>query len=73
MGELTKKLKAYADSDLIPMHMPGHKRRLGELGNPYFLDMTEVEGLDDLHHADSRSTRSRSWRIIASTDLASCP
>ena len=34
--------------------MPGHKRnqiRFGE-GLPYGIDITEIEGFDDLHHAD---------------------
>lgn len=52
MGELFKKLKEYADSDYLPMHMPGHKRRMGELGNPFFIDITEINGFDDLHHAE---------------------
>ena len=41
----------YADSGCLPMHMPGHKRRMGEMGNPYFIDLTEIDGFDDLHHA----------------------
>lgn len=33
----------------IPMHMPGHKRS-GELsGLPYSMDITEIDGFDDLH------------------------
>lgn len=52
MGDLFKKLREYADSDFLPMHMPGHKRRMGELGDPFFIDITEIDGFDDLHHAD---------------------
>ena len=52
MSELFKKLKDYADSDYLPMHMPGHKRRLGSIGNPFFIDITEIEGFDNLHHAE---------------------
>lgn len=52
MSELFAKLKNYADSDYLPMHMPGHKRRLGELGNPFFIDITEIDGFDNLHHAE---------------------
>lgn len=54
MGELLESLQNYADSDYLPMHMPGHKRRMhdmGTAGNPYFIDITEIEGFDDLHHA----------------------
>ena len=46
---LLKKLQAYSDT-LLPMHMPGGKRRFAS-ALPYHLDVTEVEGLDDLHDA----------------------
>lgn len=52
MGQLLKSLREYADSDHLPMHMPGHKRCMGEIGNPYFIDITEIDGFDDLHHAE---------------------
>lgn len=52
MGELLEALKKYADSDYLPMHMPGHKRCTGEIGDPYFIDITEIEGFDNLHHAE---------------------
>ena len=54
MSELVKTLRNYADSDYLPMHMPGHKRRLGvgEMGDPFFIDITEIEGTDNLHHAE---------------------
>ena len=33
------------------MHMPGHKRNpLCTMPDPYSLDVTEVPGVDDLHH-----------------------
>ncbi len=52
MSRLLERLKAYADSDRLPMHMPGHKRRMGDLGNPFFIDITEIDGFDNLHHAE---------------------
>ena len=52
MSELLKKLKEYADSDHLPMHMPGHKRRMGDVGNPFFIDITEIEGFDNLYRAE---------------------
>lgn len=52
MSELFKQLKIYADSDYLPMHMPGHKRRIGDIGNPFFIDITEIGGFDNLHHAE---------------------
>ncbi|MDD7388318.1 MAG: aminotransferase class V-fold PLP-dependent enzyme [Lachnospiraceae bacterium] len=52
MPELYERLKAYAASDFYPWHMPGHKRRLVEFGNPFSMDITEIEGFDDLHHPE---------------------
>lgn len=46
------KLKEYAKSDYYPFHMPGHKRRNMEFINPYEIDITEIEGFDDLHHPE---------------------
>lgn len=52
MSRIEEQLRTYTDSDFLPMHMPGHKRRMGDLGNPFFIDITEIDGFDDLHHAD---------------------
>lgn len=50
---LQAQLESYAAKGLYPFHMPGHKRRLAPAPDlPYTWDVTEVEGLDDLHHAD---------------------
>lgn len=36
----------------VPMHMPGHKRNLSPSGKlPYSLDLTEIDGADNLHDA----------------------
>lgn len=45
-------LRAYAGSDYYGFHMPGHKRRMGNFDNPFFLDITEIDGFDDLHHPE---------------------
>lgn len=52
MKSLYKSLDKYSKSDIYPFHMPGHKRNIKMLnrGNPYLIDITEVEGFDDLHH-----------------------
>ena len=47
---IEQKLKALAQSDGYPFHMPGHKRQLSGFF-PYELDITEIEGFDNLHHA----------------------
>lgn len=40
-----------AQSGIYPMHMPGHKRneKFLKMVNPYTIDITEVDGFDDLH------------------------
>lgn len=50
--ELYDRLKAYGASDFYPWHMPGHKRRLVEFENPFSMDITEIDGFDDLHHPE---------------------
>lgn len=50
--ELYDRLKEYAASDFYPWHMPGHKRRLVEFDNPFSMDITEIDGFDDLHHPE---------------------
>lgn len=51
---LFKALKAYEQSDIYPFHMPGHKRRLApaEAGDLYGMDITEIDGFDNLHEAE---------------------
>lgn len=49
---LDKKLIAYHDSDIYPFHMPGHKRRALDFTNPYTIDITEIDGFDNLHHTE---------------------
>ena len=48
---LYQKLIDYAKSDIYPFCMPGHKRNfiVPGLENPYDIDITEVEGFDNLH------------------------
>lgn len=50
--ELYDRLKEYTSSDFYPWHMPGHKRRLVEFENPFSMDITEIDGFDDLHHPE---------------------
>ena len=54
MNELYEKLEQYSKKNIVPMHMPGHKRNVKMLGNklPYEIDITEIEDFDDLHHAE---------------------
>lgn len=52
MERLYDALTEYAGQDYVPMHMPGHKRRLMSFADPYSFDITEIDGFDDLHHAE---------------------
>lgn len=49
--DLLEALQAYAESDFYPFHMPGHKRNTALLPDalPYSLDITEIDGFDNLH------------------------
>ena len=70
---LINRLKASKDSRIYPLHMPGHNRlQLGgikgltarsgmQLPNPFFVDITEVEGFDNLHHAQGILKQSMEW------------
>lgn len=61
---LISHLKAYNETDMYPFHMPGHKRLAGaedgemgelEFPNPFTVDITEIEGFDNLHHPEGDS------------------
>jgi arginine decarboxylase len=51
---LYDKLINYRKEDIYPMHMPGHKRNLDlmDMVNPYAIDITEIDGFDNLHDAE---------------------
>lgn len=48
---LDQKLKEYTKLDIYPFHMPGHKRVALDSGSPYEIDITEIDGFDNLHEA----------------------
>ena len=53
---LAYKLKEYVSSGILPMHMPGHKRKVPKeieemMTDIYKMDLTEVDGTDNLHDA----------------------
>jgi arginine/lysine/ornithine decarboxylase len=49
---LYNRLLSYSEKDMLPMHMPGHKRNAKySMVNPYSFDITEVPGVDSLHNA----------------------
>ena len=54
MEYLYDKLKKLENSGVYGLHMPGHKRNgmLTGADLPYGIDITEIDGFDDLHHAE---------------------
>lgn len=52
--DLLAALQAYSAGGTYPFHMPGHKRNTKLLGDalPYRIDITEIDGFDDLHAPD---------------------
>ncbi len=49
---LYKQLKKYSKKHITAMHMPGHKRHnFIKNSLPYEIDITEIEGFDNLHSA----------------------
>ncbi len=52
MEHLFDKLCDYNNKDYYPFHMPGHKRIPLTEEKTYSIDITEIEGFDDLHHPD---------------------
>lgn len=54
MEHLFDKLGSYGESDMYPLHMPGHKRNAwGNLpAEIYKKDITEIDGFDNLHQAE---------------------
>ena len=50
-ADLYKKLLEYKKSGVYPFHMPGHKMgQCFEMGNFFDLDITEIDGFDNLHN-----------------------
>ena len=61
---LINRLAAYARSDMYPFHMPGHKRMPGPMdsfANPWTVDITEIDGFDNLHHPEGILRDSMKW------------
>lgn len=54
MSELYNNLVKLDKSDIYPFHMPGHKRNMKAhpLEQMFAIDITEIDGFDNLHHAD---------------------
>lgn len=59
---LVNRLIRYGNTDMYPFHMPGHKRAEGmDFPNPYTIDITEIDGFDNLHHPEGILKESMEW------------
>lgn len=69
---LINRLKDYGNTRMYPFHMPGHKRLAGipemengcagfDFPNPFSVDITEIEGFDNLHHPEGILKESMEW------------
>lgn len=72
MNNIFDKLKNYSNSDYYAFHMPGHKRNqdLMDGTSPYRIDITEIDGFDDLHHAEGilKEAQERAARVYHASE-----
>lgn len=72
MKNLAEELISYSKKDYYPFHMPGHKR------NPFSVsyepsivtDITEIDGFDNLHHAEGiiQKSQERAARLFGAVE-----
>lgn len=68
MSGLYAKLKKYGEKDICPMHMPGHKRKIGLCKE---IDITEIDGFDNLANPEGMLKELQdSWAEVYGTDNA---
>lgn len=60
-GGLLERLKLYSEGDWYPFHMPGHKRQPMVFPNPFSIDITEIDGFDNLYHMEGILKESMEW------------
>lgn len=74
MHNLYEQLRDYSHSEAYPFHMPGHKRRMVDFGNPFEIDITEIDGFDNLHHAEGilREAQQRAARLYGADETFFC-
>lgn len=70
---LNQMLDQLAQSSMVPMHMPGHKRNTNLCGTTfdYARDITEIAGFDNLHNMQGvLKTQSINWAKLYGADTA---
>lgn len=69
---LYQALLTYCSGQDYPCHMPGHKRSpdSGEMAQYYGIDITEIEGFDNLHHPQGilKEAQERANRLYGSQE-----
>lgn len=67
---LYEKLIEYSRTSAYPFHMPGHKRQMMFMENPYRFDLTEIDGFDNLHEAGGilKEEQERAARLYGSEE-----
>lgn len=72
MKRLYDRLEEYSKTDYYGFHMPGHKRNedFMRINLPYGIDITEIEGFDNLHHADGilREAQMRAAKVFGAEE-----
>ncbi len=72
MTDLISILEQLNKSDEYPLHMPGHKRNYGRgfLADAYGIDITEIEGYDNLYEADGilKNSMERAARVYGAEE-----
>ena len=66
---LRERLKRYCATQTAAFHMPGHKRQmdfeiLRDFPNPFSIDITEIDGFDNLHHPEGILKASMEWKQL---------
>ncbi len=69
---LYQRLSEYCAGDFYPYHMPGHKRGryAGDMARYFGIDITEIDGFDDLYHANGvlRDAQERANRLYGAEE-----
>ncbi|RDU23572.1 aminotransferase class I/II-fold pyridoxal phosphate-dependent enzyme [Anaerosacchariphilus polymeriproducens] len=71
MDHLFNKLKKHHESNIYPFHMPGHKRNMKNFGNFFQMDITEIDGFDNLHHTEGilEEAQNRTAKLYGSKEV----
>lgn len=68
--KLYEKLIKYSRGRDYPFHMPGHKRQMMSMEDPYRFDLTEIDGFDNLHESEGilKAEQERAAKLYSSEE-----